>query len=190
MNIRSPNETVKSYRCFFITFKLRRLFLFYVEFLRCSRVGEWICLHVRGHSDFDYISSNDRMLISNHVVDFKKVDDFVVGVQLSRCPNTDPQKIILSDQPKYFILNIETRSIKYYETKSDFNHDILELKISKKVNLNHIYVNNRISAIQKKHKSFINNGRMERCYMEINEKIMLNSIKYDWYKEMQSMKST
>jgi len=165
-------------------------FYFMLSSYGVQELGNGFAYMYGGHSDFDYISSNDRMLISNHVVDFKKVDDFVVGVQLPRCPNTDPQKIILSDQPKYFILNIETRSIKYYETKSDFNHDILELKISKKVNLNHIYVNNRISAIQKKHKSFINKGRMERCYKEINEKIMLNSIKYDWYKEMQSMKST
>jgi len=116
-----------------------------------------------GRSDYFHISKNDNMFIRNAVLDINEIGHYVVGLQLPRCPNTHPQKIILSTNKTYFILNTKNDNVVYFSSKNKFLDELKNLELFEKVTLNYHFFNNMNKTTQENYRRFFTEDQMEEC---------------------------
>ncbi len=154
-----------------LPFILFGIFLYLLYSSGSRDLGNGYAYSYGGRSDFHHITKNDKMFISNLVVDISTVNNYVVGIQLPRCPNTHPQKNILSIQKTYFILNIDTNSVTYFVSKNEFLHKLVKLGLFDKVSLKYEYLNNVYEHTLNNNEWFIAAGRMGWCTKELMRKL-------------------
>ncbi|MBU2972301.1 hypothetical protein KO527_23470, partial [Pseudoalteromonas sp. C2R02] len=115
-------------------------------------------------SDYHYIAKNDKMLIQNTVVDISQINNYVVGIQLPRCSNTHPQKIILSNKVLYFILNTENDGLVTFFSRKEFEKALKRREIFDKVELDYRKLQVLIINLYKKYNSYSKQKeKLEQC---------------------------
>lgn len=140
---------------------------------------------VTGRSDYQYITKNNTMVIRNSVLDINVFDNIIVGIQLPRCMNTHPQKIALSTEKTYFILNTINSSVTYFVSKKEFQEVLTKLGLNSKVNLNYEYFQNMIDHTLRSYSTSFIENQLDRCNKNPNKQIKHNPLKIEWRMDWQ-----
>lgn len=90
-----------------------------------------------GRYDSYYIKKNDQVVIESAVIDISQSNSAIVGIRLPRCSNTHEQKIVLSKQIAYFVINTKTETIAHFNSKKHFEKSLDELGILQQTNLDY-----------------------------------------------------
>jgi len=116
-----------------------------------------------GRSDYRYITKNNKIYIKNAILDLNVIDKYVVGLQLPMCKNAPSQKIVLSVQKTYFILNTEIDNVIYFASEDKFVDELKRLELFEQVSLNYHFFNNMIEATQENYRRFFTKKQIDEC---------------------------
>jgi len=122
-----------------------------------------------GRSDYHYITKDNEMFIQNAILDLNLIDNYVVGLQLPMCKNAPSQKIILSTQKTYFILNTESDGVAYFSSKNDFLDELKKRDLFERVTLNYYFFNNMNKATQDNYRRFFTQDQIDECNQKPNK---------------------
>jgi len=116
-----------------------------------------------GRSDYRHITKDNKVYIQNAILDLNIIDSYVVGLQLPMCKNAPTQKIILSTNKIYFILDTDSDDVMYFSSKNEFLDELKKRELFEKVTLNYHFFNNMITATQENYRRFFTRKQIDEC---------------------------
>tara|TARA_B100001063_G_C16679818_1_gene511092 strand:+ start:160 stop:660 length:501 start_codon:yes stop_codon:yes gene_type:complete len=117
--------------------------IFFLYFEEDIRFGWGYSVNWLGGSEYN-ITKGEEIVVGGAIFDYQLVEGHLVGL---RAPSINIQcgykrMRVASDKAKYFILNLDEKSVQYFSSKNDFEKVIYSLSKTEVVGLRYSYIEN------------------------------------------------